>query len=392
MADKVHFTQRLVQSLGASPGRASSDYRDDAARYLHLRVMASGVKTWYHVQRHGKRVVWTRIGPFPEIQPEAARRASMQIAAENAATRAGLPASITFGRLWHRYMDEHGNRARTAKELRRKHDRHLSHFDGRPASSLSRSEMAAFHARIAAEHGTSSANRLTAHVRSVYAWGMRLGLVEENPCTAVRLFPEPQRDRFLDAAEVRRLLAALDSWPNRDMADFILLALCTGARKGNLRAMAWADIDMDSAVWRIPGDASKNGQPMRVVLTAPALEVLARRLAAGGRGRWVFPAASGTGHMMYPDHAWRGIRDAAGLADVTIHDLRRTFGSWQAATGSSLLVIGKSLGHRSTSATQVYARLNLDPVRASVETAVAAMLKAAGKSEPPSGTGDPEGR
>jgi integrase len=65
-----------------------------------------------------------------------------------------------------------------------------------------------------------------------------------------------------------------------------------------------------------------------------------------------------------------------GLMDVRLHDLRRTLGSFQAAAGASQYVIGKSLGHKSQQATAIYARLNLDPVRQSVETAIAAMNKA----------------
>jgi integrase len=60
-----------------------------------------------------------------------------------------------------------------------------------------------------------------------------------------------------------------------------------------------------------------------------------------------------------------------------MHDLRRTLGSWQAAGGTSLLIIGKSLGHRSESATRIYARLATDPVRESVEKATVAMITAA---------------
>jgi integrase len=63
---------------------------------------------------------------------------------------------------------------------------------------------------------------------------------------------------------------------------------------------------------------------------------------------------------------------------VTLHDLRRTLGSWQAKTGASLAIIGKSLNHKSQQATAIYARLDLDPVRASVNTATAAMMEAAG--------------
>jgi integrase len=68
----------------------------------------------------------------------------------------------------------------------------------------------------------------------------------------------------------------------------------------------------------------------------------------------------------------------ARLTDLRIHDLRRTLGSWQAATGASLAVIGKSLGHKDMASTMVYARLDLDPVRQSMEKATSAILVAAG--------------
>src|SRR4029453_1774106 len=70
--------------------------------------------------------------------------------------------------------------------------------------------------------------------------------------------------------------------------------------------------------------------------------------------------------------------DGTRLDDIRIHDLRRTMGSWQARTGASLAIIGKSLGHKSQQATAVYARLDLDPVRQAMETATSAMLKAGG--------------
>jgi integrase len=58
-----------------------------------------------------------------------------------------------------------------------------------------------------------------------------------------------------------------------------------------------------------------------------------------------------------------------------MHDLRRTLGSWQALGGSSLQIIGKSLGHKSMQSTEIYARLTTDPVRESVEKATQAMVE-----------------
>lgn len=71
----------------------------------------------------------------------------------------------------------------------------------------------------------------------------------------------------------------------------------------------------------------------------------------------------------------KGIKLPNGILDVRLHDLRRTLGSWQAATGATTAIIGKSLGHKSLQSTMIYERLNLDPVRASVERATGAMLE-----------------
>ncbi len=75
-----------------------------------------------------------------------------------------------------------------------------------------------------------------------------------------------------------------------------------------------------------------------------------------------------------PDEVW--------TRDLRIHYLRRTLGSWQAATGASLPVIGRSLGHNQAQTTAIYARLGLEPMRLSVERATQAMLAAGKASEP----------
>ena len=51
-------------------------------------------------------------------------------------------------------------------------------------------------------------------------------------------------------------------------------------------------------------------------------------------------------------------------------------GSWQASTGASLPIIGKTLAHKNVATTLIYARLNNDPVRESMEKATSAMLNA----------------
>jgi integrase len=62
------------------------------------------------------------------------------------------------------------------------------------------------------------------------------------------------------------------------------------------------------------------------------------------------------GHLHDLKRAWDRIRVRAGIHNVRFHDLRRTVGSWLAASGESLHLIGKVLNHRDVSTTAIYAR------------------------------------
>lgn len=159
-----------------------------------------------------------------------------------------------------------------------------------------------------------------------------------------------------------------------------MLALLTGARSGNLKAMRWQDLDLDNATWRIP--KTKNGEAQTVTLVTDAVSTLKeRKKQCVVDAIWVFPGSGKTGHLVEPKKAWIKVLADAGLNEhLRIHDLRRTLGSYQARQGASLSIIGKSLGHKSQQATAIYARLDLDPVRQSVEQATAEILKLAKKS------------
>jgi integrase len=138
-------------------------------------------------------------------------------------------------------------------------------------------------------------------------------------------------------------------------------------------AMRWEEINFERREWLIP--ETKNGEALRVHLIDNVLEILKRRLQDYGKQEWVFEGHGETGHLVEPKSGWKRILQRAGIKDLRIHDLRRTLGSWQAATGANSFMIGQSLGHKSSQSTAVYARLNIDPVRESVEKATQAMLQ-----------------
>ncbi len=95
---------------------------------------------------------------------------------------------------------------------------------------------------------------------------------------------------------------------------------------------------------------------------------------------WVFSSdISKSGHFSDPKKAWQRVLNSAGIENLRLHDLRRTLGSWQAATGATTAMIGKSLGHRSQQATAIYERLNIDPIRNTMSIATEAMFDAGNK-------------
>ena len=177
---------------------------------------------------------------------------------------------------------------------------------------------------------------------------------------------------FVEGAKILEALAAEE---NDTMRDYFLLSLLTGARRSNVLAMEWTDINFERAEWRIK--ETKNGTPQVVTLSPEAMDVLRNRKPEE-IVKFVFPGAGSTGHLTEPKKGWKRILTHAGISDLRIHDLRRTLGSWQAKTGASLAIIGKSLNHKNQNTTAIYARLDLDPVRDSVNTATNAMMVAAG--------------
>ncbi len=68
-----------------------------------------------------------------------------------------------------------------------------------------------------------------------------------------------------------------------------------------------------------------------------------------------------------PRLPWRELLKRAHITDFHIHDLRRTFGSYQAQLGANETIIQKALGDKSRAAAAVYMRLGLDPVRDSIQ-------------------------
>ncbi len=235
---------------------------------------------------------------------------------------------------------------------------------------VSNADIARLHHEL--KNSPYQANRVLAVVSKMFGWAERHGYREggTNPAKHVERYRESKRERFLSSAEYGSLADALaQAEADGSVSPFsiaaVRLLVFTGARLSEILTLKWEHVDFERALLLLSD--SKTGQKA-IPLPAPALEVLTS-IPRVENNPYVICGAKPDAHLVNLQKPWRRIRKAAGLDDVRLHDLRHSFASAAAATGASLPLIGKMLGHTQAQTTQRYAHLADDPVRAAGEKA-----------------------
>ncbi|MEN8834118.1 tyrosine-type recombinase/integrase [Pacificibacter sp.] len=382
---KLNFTKAALLKA-PTPAKGKRDYYSDSKEQgLQMAVTSTGAKSFYLYKRVDGRPERILLGRFPDISIENARKAAAEAKGKIAGgqnpqkDRRAIRDEMTFAALFDDYMTKYSKvHKKSWKYDEREVNKFLSHWFKRKISSIDKAEIERLHAKIGKDNGTTQANRLLERIRSIFNKAIDWGWDGSNPAVGIKKFKEKSRDRFLQPDELPRFFEALANEHNEAARDFFMVSLLTGARKSNVLAMRWKDINFTTATWRI--EETKNGDAQTVHLPAQAMELLKDRKLAS-ESPWVFPSSGASGHLADPKKAWERILKEAGIEDLRIHDLRRTLGSYQAATGANGYIIGKSLGHKSQQSTAIYARLNLDPVRDSVNKATDAMFGYGGRQD-----------
>lgn len=186
----------------------------------------------------------------------------------------------------------------------------------------------------------------------------------------------PPRDRWMTRSEVARLLWHLrkDKQHTRHLLLFTRLALYTGARTGAILDLTWDRVDFARRVIRFPIPGEDHGNKARVVTPMDgSLEraLKAAKLQNGRRkGGPVDYVVQYKGKRC--DRIVRGFTRNAreiGLEDVTPHILRHTFATWAAMNGASIFLLGKALGHSSSTMTDKYAKHQPEALRSVLKAA-----------------------
>ena len=223
-------------------------------------------------------------------------------------------------------------------------------------------------------HAGATINRYLATLSHMFTMAVKeWRLVPTNPVRDITKKKERRgRVRFLSDSERNALLAACarSDWPA--LLTLVLLAISTGARRGELINLQWDDVDLrvreasldpqTGEVRAALGHAivrqTKNGETRVLPLVGKALEAPRALKLQGSASPWVFAQPSGLpGPYENFDGVWYAALEAAGIQDFRFHDLRHTTASYLAAQGASLLEIADTLGHKTLSMVKRYSHL-----------------------------------
>src|SRR5262245_52036807 len=376
----MKLTDNLLRKL-PTPESGNRITYDDAVKGFGARVTAAGDRAFilnYRRKLDGRERRIT-IGSFPDWGTTAAREEAKRLkraidgGADPVGEQADSRAAPTVAELCARFERDYlpRNRATTQRVYRQQiHTDILPAFGRTKVAAVSHSDVDGFHNRLSARAPTH-ANRTIAVLSRMFSLVVRWGWRPDNPCKGVERNQESKRHRYLTGAEISRLSEALAKLDDKAAANAVRLLLLTGARRGEVLAARWADIDLEASMWTKPGATTKQKTEHRVPLSAAAAQLLTQmRAQAADDVEWLFPARGG-GHRPHINEAWIKVRKAAKLPGVHLHDLRHTYASTLASAGLSLPVIGALLGHSTPTTTHRYAHLFDDPLRQATERASA---------------------
>jgi integrase len=225
-------------------------------------------------------------------------------------------------------------------------------------------------------YAPATVRRVHGIIRSAMTQGVRWGWISHNPAldaspprVLLKEISPPSPDQV---AKVFRLARASDP----DLATFILLSASSGARRGELLALRWNDIDLDRGKLAIERgivlvdgvlieQGTKTHQGRRITLdTATVAQLREHRnrmienaTAAGcaiTAESFVFSETVDGTAPWRPDSTTRAFRmvcDRAGIKGVRLHDLRHYVATQLLASGIDVRTVAGRLGHRNPAAT-----------------------------------------
>ena len=138
----------------------------------------------------------------------------------------------------------------------------------------------------------ASVNHYRTILNSAFNFAIKWKKYDDNPVRPISQIPEREaRDRFVEVAELASLIEQCQKLKDYELQAFIILAACTGLRKGAIMPRKWEEVRVDDEFpfIHMPKKDSKNRRSSRLPL--PTLCIFAlKQLPSYGKDEYLFPA------------------------------------------------------------------------------------------------------
>lgn len=378
------LTERRIRDL--KPAEKTAFLWDGQVKNLGVRITPKGAKAYVLFYRTAGRKHLATLARCSEISLKAAReRAGRELAAIRAGEsdpldrRRAAREAPTVNDALARFFDEYAPARmeagrlteKTVTDYRKQARRYVGPLLGTlQVAKVTRHDVEKFAAKMAKT--PAQRNRTLAFLSRIFTlaehWEWRPQ--HTNPVRGIERAKEQARDRVLAPSELAALAGALDSLD--DTYPFpvaaVRVAAMTGLRISECLSLAWEHVSFETCRATLP--KTKTGRRV-VPLAAPVLDLLSRLPRINGNP-WVFAGTKGAATTYKT--ARRVFAEAcghAGLADVRLHDLRRSVATDLAASGVNAYTLRDVLGHSTLTMSNRYVRMAGDALAEATERAAA---------------------
>lgn len=434
LGEAQDLTAGLIERLTCPAGKTQVFLRDTKAPGLRVRATAAsvknpdGLKAFVYEAKLNRQTIRRTIGDVRVWDIEAARKEARRLAvvvrsdkddprelerqqdAAKAADKAAATAqAVTVGDVWPRYLEEGKPKRREAWKPRYRADLEAMAAPGgirkvrgqgmtRPGplyplmalalTQVNEDTLKSWFDREAVA-GRHQAARALMMFRGFLRWcsskpeyramtnreaGRAAAILDELPSTA-----ENKRTDCIEAAQLPGWFAGANKLGNRTIATYLKGLLLTGARREELAALKWADVDF---TWSRLTLADKVEKTRVIPLTpymAQQIATLPRvTLKDGTPNPYVFASNAKGGRITEPRASHAKVMLDAGITTLTIHGLRRSFSLLGEAAGAPAGAIAQVMGHKPSATAEGYRPRSVDALRPYLAQIEAHILEQAG--------------
>jgi integrase len=353
------FNQRAIEKIELTEQGKRAIYWDSKCPHLLLRVTHTAKVFAYQRTINYKKKQMT-IGQFPDVTVDVARQRVGELNTEYA--KGGDPVKAaekkrhgqTFGEL---FADYRLNRPRRPGVACPTYDNqwrvYYKKWENKMLDEITY-EMARdlIIRRIRNKEGKPVwANRVQALGKALFNYAINEWRYEGiNPFSFAMVSEKgrARKTKRLYKTDIPNFEKALDTL-KPGMALIFRLALYTGRRLGDIKAMRWHDVDLETGRWKTLSKTNKHdGQICHI--PSHVCELLAEWKVVVQKSVFVFPANSKTGHVISTNNAWKKIREQ-GFPDLRANDLRGSFICLAQESGIPLSEVSQQVGHAEISTT-----------------------------------------